>query len=253
LSTKSKASFLFIKLFPNVITLLALAVGLSSIRFAIEGKWELAVTAIIVAAILDGFDGRIARMLNATSTFGAELDSLADFVNFGVAPVIVIYLWSLHTFKYKLLSWGAVLLYNSCMAIRLARFNTAMINEILPKHFFVGVPAPIGALLVLAPVMLEFDIAQEYGISPKEYLLSTIIYVVVIGFLLASRIPTISLKYISIRPEYVWISLLISSISIILAIIYPWYAIPYAAILYLATIPLCAYVYRAGLDKNSHD
>ena len=199
MSTKSKASFLFIKLFPNVITLLALAVGLSSIRFAIEGKWELAVTAIIVAAILDGFDGRIARMLNATSTFGAELDSLADFVNFGVAPVIVIYLWSLHTFKYKLLSWGAVLLYNSCMAIRLARFNTAMINEILPKHFFVGVPAPIGALLVLAPVMLEFDIAQEYGISPKEYLLSTIIYVVVIGFLLASRIPTISLKYISIN------------------------------------------------------
>ena len=105
MSTKSKASFLFIKLFPNVITLLALAVGLSSIRFAIEGKWELAVTAIIVAAILDGFDGRIARMLNATSTFGAELDSLADFVNFGVAPAIVIYLWSLHTFKYKLLSY----------------------------------------------------------------------------------------------------------------------------------------------------
>jgi CDP-diacylglycerol--serine O-phosphatidyltransferase len=250
LSSKYRPSFLFIKLFPNVITLLALAVGLSSIRFAIEDKWEMAVVSIIIAAILDGFDGRIARMLNATSTFGAELDSLADFVNFGVAPVIVLYLWSLHTFKYKLLSWGAVLLYNSCMAIRLARFNTAMINEVLPRHFFVGVPAPIGAILVLLPIITEFDIAIDYEFSVKQYLLSTIVYVTIIGFLLASRIPTVSLKYISIKPEYVWVSLLISSLSIILAIIYPWYVLPCAGLIYLFAIPFGAYAYRSGLNKN---
>ena len=236
-----KPNFLFIKLFPNVITLLALIVGVSSIRFGIEGRWELSVISIILAAILDGFDGRVARMLNATSVFGAELDSLVDFVNFGISPVIVLYLWSLHSFKYTLLSWGVVLLYISCMAIRLARFNTSMINDILPKRFFIGVPAPIGAILVLLPIILEFDIAQDFGLVIKEYIIFTICYIALVAFLLASRIPTFSLKYISIKREYVWFSLLAVSLAIIMTIIYPWYVLPIIGGGYLFTIPFVSY------------
>lgn len=229
------------KLFPNIITLLALSIGMSSIRFALENKWEFAVCCVVMAAILDGIDGRLARMLNATSVFGAELDSLADFASFGIAPAIIIYIWSLHSFEYKLFSWGALLLYISCMAIRLARFNTTIISNKDSKNFFTGVPAPIGAMLALAPIMIDFEIANKFSINLKSYVITTILYVSIIGFMLASRIPTFSFKNLSVKAEFVWISLLSVSIFIIILSIYPWHVIPLMGLVYLSSIPFSIY------------
>jgi CDP-diacylglycerol--serine O-phosphatidyltransferase len=234
-------------LLPNLITIVGLAVGMSSIRFALEGKWEIAVECIIIAAMIDGIDGRIARLLNATSTFGAELDSLCDFANFGIAPSFLIYLWSLHQFEYKLLSWCAVLIFIVCMSIRLARFNTSIHdpdfkNSKFAKYFFVGVPAPSGALLALIPIMLDFDITTAFNFNVKSHVLATALYLILIGFLLASRIPTLSLKQVSIKPEFIWMILLSLGVIIISAIIYPWYVIPFLGLIYILTIPVTAFI-----------
>jgi CDP-diacylglycerol--serine O-phosphatidyltransferase len=234
-------------LLPNLITIVGLAVGMSSIRFALEERWEIAVECIIIAAMIDGIDGRIARLLNATSTFGAELDSLCDFANFGVAPSLLIYLWSLNQFEFKLISWCAVLIFIVCMSIRLARFNTSihdpnLKNSKLAKYFFVGVPAPSGAMLALIPIMLDFDLTTSLGFQIKSHALATAVYLIVIGFLMASRIPTLSLKQISIKPEYIWISLFTFGALIITTIIYPWYVIPFLGVVYILTIPVTAFV-----------
>jgi CDP-diacylglycerol--serine O-phosphatidyltransferase len=156
----------FIKLLPNFITLLGLVVGVSAIKFGLDGRWEKAVYCTLVAAIIDGIDGRIARMLNATSPFGAELDSLCDFANFGVVPAYLVYLWSFQQYEYKVFSWGSILLFMVCMALRLARFNTAIFQEIHNKkieYFFTGVPAPCGALLALMPMILDFEVSSVLG------------------------------------------------------------------------------------------
>ena len=118
----------FTKLLPNVVTLVGLVVGLSSIRFALESAWEKSVYCILIATIVDGLDGRVARMLNATSHFGAELDSLCDFINFGLCPALLLYLWSFQQYEYKIISWASIMLFVVCMAIRLARFNTAIVE-----------------------------------------------------------------------------------------------------------------------------
>ena len=147
-----------LKLLPNFLTLLALTIGLNSFKMALEGNWERAVICIVVAAIIDGIDGKLARLLNATSSFGAELDSLCDFVNFGVCPVVVLYLW-LYTIIAPAFLWSATVTYTICMSIRLARFNTSVLNPSkISKMFFIGVPAPCGAMLVLLPLILSFEI-----------------------------------------------------------------------------------------------
>lgn len=233
------------KLIPNVLTLLALSIGISSVRFAMEHKWELAIYCTIIAAIIDGLDGRIARLLNSTSIFGAELDSLCDFVNFGVAPAITTYIFLLPANSNNLLIWGVAVIYIICMGIRLARFNTAAIHsELETKHskmFFVGVPAPIGALLALIPIMLHLDIAKALDINIQLEAHKTIVYLLFVGFLLASRLPTISIKHLSIKPEYIWISLLTAGALTVTTVIYPWYMIPLLGAIYLASIPLAAF------------
>jgi CDP-diacylglycerol--serine O-phosphatidyltransferase len=142
-------------LLPNLITLLALCAGLTAIRMAVENNTQLALAAIVFAALLDGIDGRIARMLKGTSRFGAELDSLADFVNFGVAPALILYFWGLHELKSA--GWIAALVFAICAALRLARFNV-MIDEpnrpVWAANFFTGIPAPAGAITVLLPIYL---------------------------------------------------------------------------------------------------
>src|ERR687885_1616079 len=145
------------RMIPNVLTLLALCAGMTAIRFAINGKFESAVVAIIVAGVLDGLDGRIARLLKSTSTFGAQLDSLSDFISFGVAPAVVLYLWTMS--QLSTLGWVIVLFYAACCALRLARFNTQLDVELPPyaSYFFTGVPAPAGAGLVLVPMFLSFE------------------------------------------------------------------------------------------------
>src|SRR5438132_7259840 len=144
-------------LLPNLITLLALCAGLTAIRLAVEDKLEWAVAAIVFAAMLDGIDGRVARMLKGASKFGAELDSLADFVNFGVAPALMLYFWSLHELKSA--GWIAAMLFAICTGLRLARFNVMIDDPNRPVwagNFFVGIPAPAGAITVLLPIYVSF-------------------------------------------------------------------------------------------------
>jgi len=237
----------FIKLIPNFITLLALIIGISSIRFALEGRWEFSVYCILVAAVLDGIDGRVARMLNATSPFGAELDSLCDFANFGVAPAYLIYLWSFQQYEYKVLSWASMLLFIVCMALRLARFNTSIFHENQDKksqYFFTGVPAPLGAMLAIMPLILDFEVSAILSINIRSHTILIDIYIALIAFLLASRLPTFSSKHIHIKPEYLSLSMILSAIFIINITIYPWYSLPILAFFYILSIPICAIVAR---------
>lgn len=234
------------KLIPNVFTLIGLVIGASSIRFALDSRWELSVYCILVATLIDGLDGRIARMLNATSHFGAELDSLCDFVNFGLCPAIVVYLWSFQQYEYKLLSWGSIMVFVVCMAIRLARFNTAILASSESKeksNFFIGVPAPSGAILALIPMMLDFEITtliKEFSIRNHTIIID--IYIIIIALLLASCLPTFSTKHIHVAPEYLSLSMIILATIIIVAALYPWYTFPIAAVIYLVSIPYCMYL-----------
>ncbi len=237
----------FIKLLPNLVTLIGLVIGVSSIRFALDGAWETSAYCILIATIIDGVDGRVARMFNATSHFGAELDSLCDFVNFGLCPAVILYLWSFQQYEYKVISWASIMLFVVCMAIRLARFNTALIeptdSKIDASRFFTGVPAPVGALLALMPMMLDFDFTLYIeNFSIRNYTLGINLYIIVIALLLPSRIPTISLKNFHIRPEYLSLSMIFFASIIILTVIYPWYALPSAAIIYLLSMPISIYV-----------
>src|SRR3974377_389268 len=176
-------------LVPNVITLLALCAGLTAIRFAAEGTLEWAVYAIVFAAVLDGIDGRVARLLKGTSRFGAELDSLADFVNFGVAPGVTLYFWSLHEMHSA--GWIAAMVFAIAAGLRLARFNVMIEDPNRPSwagNFFVGLPAPAGACTVLLPVYLHF-----LGLpSPTFAVPLTVAYTLAIPFLMGSRLPVFS-------------------------------------------------------------
>jgi len=239
---KIKKTIPFIKLIPNFITLLGLVTGMSAIRFALDSKWELAVYCTLIAAIIDGVDGRIARMLNATSPFGAELDSLCDFANFGVAPACIIYLWSFQQYEFKVFSWASILLFIVCMALRLARFNIGIFQEKIdkkPDRFFTGVPAPCGALLALMPLMLDFEVGSDLGISIRIHTIMINIYIIIVALLLPSRLPTFSTKNIHIKPEYLSLSMICFAVIIISLIIYTWQALPLIGFVYLLSIPAC--------------
>lgn len=237
----------FIKLIPNLLTILGLVIGISSIRFALESMWEMAVYCVVVAAVIDGIDGKVARMLNATSPFGAELDSLCDLANFGLSPAFIVYLWSFQQYEHKVLSWAAMLLFIACMALRLARFNTSILPDKQDKslmYFLTGVPAPCGALLILMPIILDFEISTALMINIRSHTILIDIYVIIVAFLLASRLPTISTKNLRIKPEYLSLAMIIFIIITINIIIYPWYSLPILALVYLISIPVCMVVAR---------
>src|SRR6185312_15273209 len=183
-------------LLPNLITLLALCAGLTAIRVAVEDKLDLALAAIVFAALLDGIDGRIARMLKGTSRFGAELDSLADFVNFGVAPALILYFWGLHELKSA--GWIAALVFAICAGLRLARFNVMIDDPNKPAwagNFFTGIPAPAGAITVLLPIYLYF-LGVSNGLVTVWV---TLVYTLGIASLLVSRLPVFSGKRVGTR------------------------------------------------------
>jgi CDP-diacylglycerol--serine O-phosphatidyltransferase len=230
---------------PNLVTLLALSLGLTGIRFAIEGQFQIAVLVVIIAAVLDGLDGRLARALRGTTRFGAELDSLADFVDFGVAPGLILYLWNLH--QMKSLGWFAALVFAIACALRLARFNVSLDDSDRPKwegHFFTGMPAPAGAVLGLLPLYLSFSIVglpTTRATAPFE-----IGYVLFIAFLMASRIPHFSIKKISRIPrEYVLVVLFAIAAVILLLATFPMEVLACFSLAYLATIPWAVLRYRA--------
>lgn len=228
---------------PNALTVLALCAGLTAIRFALESRFEAAVAAIIVASVFDALDGRVARLLKGTTRFGAELDSLTDFVNFGVAPVIVLYLWSLGDIGG--IGWIAVLGYAVCCALRLARFNVALEDPDKPAwsaNFFVGVPAPAGALLVMLPLYLDF-----IGVSFLKTLAPLVaIHCFFVAFLMVSRIPTFSGKRMGLRieREMVLPILLLVGFSAAVVLNYPWIAFSALALGYLGFIPVSILRYR---------
>lgn len=230
-------------LLPNLVTLLALCAGMTAIRLAVEGRTELAISLIVGAAILDGIDGRLARYLEGTSKFGAELDSLADFVNFGVVPPLVIYFWGLHDLKS--LGWIACLVFAMCMVLRLARFNVMLNDPNRPAfqaNFFVGVPAPAGACTVLLPIYLDLlGFVHERGHVWVETL-----YVLLIAFLTASRIPTYSGKKLGTRIGREWVlPVFIAAVALVaLLVFYPWETLSALTLVYLATIPIGVRRYR---------
>ena len=222
---------------PNLVTLLALCMGLTAIRFAIEGRFQTAVYAIVAAAILDGLDGRIARALKGTSRFGAELDSLADFVDFGVAPALILYMWNLH--EIKSLGWFAALVFAIAAALRLARFNTMIDDPDRPAwtaNFFVGMPAPAGACLALLPLYLSLS---ELGLpAGKAYAPWHIAFLLFVAFLMASRIPHYSGKKIGRVPrEYVVFVLFGVAAVLLLLATYPMEMLAALCVVYLALIP----------------
>jgi CDP-diacylglycerol---serine O-phosphatidyltransferase len=230
-------------LVPNLITLLALCAGLTAIRLAIEAKLEWAVAAIVFAATLDGIDGRVARMLKGTSRFGAELDSLADFVNFGVAPALILYFWGLHELGHA--GWIAAMVFAICAGLRLARFNVMIDDPNRPAwaaNFFVGMPAPGGAITVLLPIYVTFLGAPHLAFAAPLVLF----YTLAIAFLMVSRLPVFSGKRVGKRvaPELVLPLFVVVVLFFALLIAYPWPVLTTGTILYLASLPFGFMSYR---------
>lgn len=223
------------RLFPNLITIAGLCCGLSAIRFAMVEKWEISVAFILAAALIDGMDGRIARMLGATSIFGAQLDSLSDFLCFGVAPAIVMYMWQLESVKG--LGWAVVLLYAVCCALRLARFNTGMINDSQQKwqkQFFIGVPSPAGGILCLLPLILNLQSQGMVEVPPHV----SIAYVACVAVLMASRVPTFAAKNVRIKHELILPITVLLACLVVMFIIETWLTICVLSVIYLCIIPV---------------
>lgn len=226
-------------LIPNLITVLAICAGLTGIRLAFENRFEMAVAMVLIAAFLDGIDGRVARLLKAQSKFGAQMDSLADIVNFGVAPALVLYVFILD--QARSFGWIAAIVFTVAAGLRLARFN--VISESTTKsawesYYFVGVPAPAGALLVLLPVylgFLGFPIDRVTGFAAAAYTMF-------IGFLLVSRVPVFSGKGISggVRRDLVMPFILVAVVYVSLLMSFTWETLTLTAIGYLATLPFGA-------------
>jgi CDP-diacylglycerol---serine O-phosphatidyltransferase len=230
-------------LVPNLITLLALCAGLTAIRLAIEAKLEWAVAAIVFAATLDGIDGRVARMLKGTSRFGAELDSLADFVNFGVAPALILYFWGLHELGHA--GWIAAMVFAICAGLRLARFNVMIDDPNRPAwaaNFFVGMPAPGGAITVLLPIYVTFLGVPHLAFAAPVVLF----YTLAIAFLMVSRLPVFSGKRVGKRvaPELVLPLFVVVVLFFALLIAYPWPVLATGTVLYLASLPFGFMSYR---------
>jgi CDP-diacylglycerol--serine O-phosphatidyltransferase len=226
-------------LVPNFFTLLALCAGLTSIRMGIEERYELALGAIVFAALLDGIDGRVARLLKASSRFGAELDSLADFVNFGVAPAFLIFNWGLGSLKS--LGWIVVMIFALASALRLARFNVAAEEE-HPRWqaaYFIGMPTPAAAIVVLLPIFIE-HLGLDGVLSSRFMLDIVLVYTLVIAFLMVSTIPTFSGKLLGerISREYVLPIFILAVGFVALLVTYPFGTLTGASLVYLASIPV---------------
>ena len=234
---------------PNAVTALALCSGLSGIRFAITGEWDKALMFIGIAALLDGLDGRIARLLRGQSRFGAELDSLSDVVAFGVAPALIIYLWVLqigHSPGWNTYGWIFALAYAVCMAMRLARFNARIDVEDQPHKsagFLTGVPAPAGAAMMLLPVMLWLagDRQWTWLVSPVPIM----IWSGFSAFLIISSIATFSMAALRLKRNVRLEAILVIVLIGIALIVAPWATLSVLSIVYLASIPFSVMRYAA--------
>lgn len=222
------------KMIPNLLTLTAVASGMTAIRFALQDRWEYAALAILAAAILDTLDGRMARILNGASKFGAELDSLSDFLCFGIAPAMMLYLWALQdTGRF---GWALVVLYGICCALRLARFNTMIEDPDQPewtKGFFSGVPSPAGAGLVLLPMILSFQFGEE--LFRRADVVSVVL--VAVGILFVGSFPTFSFKKVHVPHKWVMAVMLVFALATIGLLTNPWTTLTIILISYVASFP----------------
>jgi CDP-diacylglycerol--serine O-phosphatidyltransferase len=229
------------RLFPNMITIAGMCCGLSAVRFAMISQYEFAVGFILAAAIIDGMDGRVARMLGATSVFGAQLDSLSDFLCFGVAPALVMYMWQLHDIRG--LGWAVTLFFAVCTSLRLARFNTGLFDdkkEEWENQFFTGVPSPAGGILCLLPLIVALQF-EGLNMMPPALIAC---HVVCIGALMVSRIPTFSGKKQRIKHEIILPFMLICSAILVMFIIEPWLTLSIVSIAYLGSIYFSVRLWR---------
>lgn len=236
---------------PNLVTLLGLCLGLTSIRFSLEGRFEMAALCIVAAAVLDGLDGRIARALDSTSRFGAELDSLADFLDFGVAPAVLLYTWGLS--EIKSIGWLAAMVYVVACALRLARFNVALDDPNKPAwaaQFFTGMPSPAGAIVVMLPLYLHlsvFGLPQSRAMVPFE-----IAYMLLIAFLMVSTIPHFSGKQLGRIPrEILGVVMMAVVASLLVLVTFPMEFLTAISLLYLALIPFAAMRYRRHVRQDA--
>ena len=233
-------------LLPNILTLAGVCLGISSIKFSIDGNFSLSVILILFAAILDALDGRIARLIKGTSEFGKELDSLTDFVSFGIAPVFILYFWELN--NYGKLGWAITLIFSVCCVLRLARFNLTKIDESQEwkNNFFEGIPSPAGGLLILMPLIYELT-NLDFGIDIKKF---TPYLTVLIAILLVSKVPTLSLKKISTPPKTTVFLLLGIGIIFIALLFYTLETLLIFGISYLISLPISIIIYNNQNKKN---
>ncbi|MEZ5864432.1 MAG: CDP-diacylglycerol--serine O-phosphatidyltransferase [Geminicoccaceae bacterium] len=220
---------------PNMFTILGLCAGMTGIRYAFDGRWQLAVGFILAAAVFDGLDGRSARLLKMTSKLGEQLDSLADFLSFGVAPAIIVYLWVLHDVRG--LGWAVALVFATCCALRLARFNAELDAPERPRwalYFFTGVPAPAAAGLALLPIMASFVIGSELV---RAWWLNGLVLVTV-AVLMVSRVPTFSVKRLRIKPALVIPTMILGVFVAVLLVTEVWLMLTLVGLAYLLSIPV---------------
>lgn len=238
------------RMIPNMLTLLALAAGLSALRFALQERWEHAVLAIAAAAILDALDGRIARILKGATKFGAELDSLSDFLCFGVAPAIMLYLWTLE--GAGRFGWSLVLVFCICCALRLARFNTAGSEAATPgwtRNFFVGVASPAGAGMALLPMILWVQFDADFLRHPGF----VAVFVLGTSALLVSRIPTFSFKKIGILQSWILPTMAAVGLYLALLVSVPWITLSLTIIAYSASIPFSVRAHRHYGERDAEE
>ena len=226
-----------IHLVPNIFTVMSLCAGLTAIRYGLDQRFELALVLIVVAGVLDGLDGRSARLLKITSKLGAELDSLADFLSFGVAPAVLVYLWTLN--QVKGIGWSLALLFATCCALRLARFNTELENDKHPpwmSRFFVGLPAPAAAGCLIMPMLATFALNQTW---PRSWELNALVTLVV-AVLMVSRVPTFSIKMIVVRVKPEWILPTLIGVGLLAAALLnaPWLTLLAVGVAYLVSLPI---------------
>ena len=233
-------------LLPNILTLGGVCLGISSIKFSIDGNFNLAVILILFAAILDALDGRVARLIKGTSEFGKELDSLTDFVSFGIAPVLILYFWELS--NYGKLGWAISLIYSVCCVLRLARFNLTKTDtqQEWKNNFFEGIPSPAGGLLILTPLIYELsDLKFDFNIREVTPYLT-----ILIALLLVSKIPTPSLKKISISSKTTIFLLLTIGIIFIALLFYTFETLLIFSFAYLMSIPLSIFIFIKKRSEN---
>jgi len=238
----------FNRMMPNLLTLVGLCAGLTSIRYALEARWQHAVMAVAVAGVIDGLDGRLARLLKATSRFGAEFDSLSDFCSFGIAPALILYVWALHgTSRF---AFVPCLMFAVCTALRLARFNAALETSPKPAYaqsFFTGVPAPAGAGVVLLPLFLWLE-AQEQGwirvADAAQHPFFVALMLIGTSVLLISTLPVWSFKNFKVPSEYVLALLLGTGMFAALMVADPWLALAALGVVYLLMLPFSMRSFR---------